>query len=338
MTYDTPAAPDFCKKRKTPLTHKDPVFFLDHHHGPPASCSLSQGKPDLLAVYGSKESFEAYQKRDDEGRVYYSGVPCYELISTAECKPGTKPGSTQAMRYTEQLLEARPDMIGVYGLSANARTYAIVWSDASGPVSSPPIEWSNFGPLERYVYSLYVPRKGMHTQDPTITSPTLRVPTIQTEGKKKGLHWSIEYGGKKYEECHQFHTAEGFGRRTTVYMYNNPGNPKDFAVIKDAYRDDRRRFKEADLLKHIHEEGIFPGVVRPLASGEVNGLDGSPIGTASAAASGIIYRSKQRVVMGSRGSKLDAAESVKDILMAIYDGVEGAYSLKVIWGLTLSLL
>ena len=38
---------------------------------------------------------------------------------------------------------------------------------------------------------------------------------------------------------------------------------------------------------------------------------------------GAIHRTKNRVVMGSRGSQLFAAESVKELLMGIYDGVEG---------------
>ena len=107
---------------------------------------------------------------------------------------------------------------------------------------------------------------------------------------------------------------------------------EDFAVIKDSYRDVQRRFQEDDLLRHIHSDGNspdvvrnFPGVVRVLAAGDVKGFDGKPIVTRSTTdgPGKVGRRGKKRLVMGSRGSQPSAAESVKDVLMAIYDGAEG---------------
>ena len=97
----------------------------------------------------------------------------------------------------------------------------------------------------------------------------------------------------------------------------------DFVVIKDAYPDDRRRFQEGALLKLIHEAGIFPGVVRVLEWGDVEGCDGSIITTARPASRKVARRTKKRLVMGSRGSRLSSAKSVKELLMAVFDGVEG---------------
>lgn len=270
---------------------------------------------------------ESY-KKNTEG-VYY-GVPIYEVISTVEIKPDTVIGDPQAIRYTKQLLEARPDMPGVYGLCANAEAYSIIWSDPSGPVSSSPIQWDNIKPLEAYVRSLYAPptSKGHHLWDPTITSPTLRdsVESDKTEGKAQVTCWTIDYGDKTYEDCEQIHTGDCWGRRTTVFEHNDDSG--NFAIIKDAYRDDSRRFEEAALLKHIHGEGIFPGVVRLMDSGEVEGDNGSPISTArpagrSTGGEKVTRRTKKRLIMGSRGKRLCAAKSVKDLLMTVYDGVEG---------------
>ena len=112
---------DYFKTTKIEFPHKEPILFFDHHDGPPTYCTLSKGKPDILAIYGKKETLKPYRKRGQSA--VYSGVPCYHLVTVVECKPGTKPGDAQAMRYTEQLLEARPDMSGVYGLCANAEKY-----------------------------------------------------------------------------------------------------------------------------------------------------------------------------------------------------------------------
>ena len=117
-------------------------------------------------------------------------------------------------------------------------------------------------------------------------------------------------------------------------MYNNPEDAEDFAVIKDSYRDVQRRFQEADLLRHIHSDDNlpdvvrnFPGVVRVLDSGPVRGHNDTLIATARPAASGVTRREKDRVVMGSGGSRLEDAKSVKDVLKAVFDGVEGTHHL-----------
>ena len=230
------------------------------------------------------------------------------------------PGDPQAMRYAEQLLETYPDMVGISSFTANAEEYSILWSDASGTVSYP-ILWDDLIPLERYVYTLYHPHGGHHTRDPAIISPTRRVPPKGTEEEPR---WTVmSPDGKIYESCHQSYTAEGWGRRTTVYVHNNPEDTYDCAVTKDAYRDVQGRFEEADLLRRIHSDGNFPGVVRVLHSDPVTGQDGSPIATSHPAMIGATHRKKNRLVIGSRGSKLENAKSVKDILKAVFDGVEG---------------
>ena len=229
------------------------------------------------------------------------------------------------MHCVEQLLEARLDLVGVYGLATNAEEYSISWSDASGTVSSPPISWENLVPLVRYVYTLCFPRGGHHIRDPTIISPTRRVPPKGTEEEP---HWTIvSSDDKAYENCHQFYTAGGWGRRATVYMNSNPGDARDFAVIKDTSQDVQRQFQEADLLRHIHSNGDFPGVVRVITSGLVTGKNSSSISTPYPITIRATHRKKNRLVIGSRSSKLDKAKSVKDILKAVFDGVEGTHYL-----------
>ena len=317
------AYPAHYKENDISTVFSGPILFLNHHGGPPAYCSLGLGgEPDILAVSGTKDSFKEYEKPGDSQ--LYSGIPYYMVLSAGECKPGTNPSDSKEMCYIWRNLEPRPDMPGFYGFSANAREYSILWSDPSGPIISPSIPWGNLGPLEQYVHSLYVPPKGHHLVDPSVSSPNRRVPSNSSQKTDEETHWTIVFDGKEYMNCRHIHAGYNWGRRTNVFMYDNPDDSRDFAVIKDAFPDDRKRFKEDVLLNHIHSEGIFPGMVRPLASGKVRGCDDSVITTPSAPAVGKIgRRTKNRLVMGSRGSPLSAAKSVKDILMTVYDGVEG---------------
>lgn len=101
-------------------------------------------------------------------------------------------------------------------------------------------------------------------------------------------------------------------------------------MIKDAYRDEGRRFKEKDLVKQIHNEGIVPGVVRILNAVDVKTgpLDSDPLlSTAGGmtAAAHVVHRTKTRLVMGSSGDRLHKAKTVGDLVKAIYDVVEGLF-------------
>ena len=110
-------------------------------------------------------------------------------------------------------------------------------------------------------------------------------------------------------------------------MHNHPEDTDDFAVIKNSYRDVQRRVEEASMLHHSHSNGGFSGGACDIDSGAVTGQDGSPIATSHPATIRAIRREKNRLVIGSRGSKLENAKSVKDILKAMFDGVEGTHYL-----------
>ena len=104
-------------------------------------------------------------------------------------------------------------------------------------------------------------------------------------------------------------------------MHNYPEDTDDFAVIKNSYRDVQRP------LRCIHSNSSFPGVVRVTDSGLVTGHDGSPIATSYPTTIEATHRKKNRLVIGIRGSKLENAKSVKNILKAVFDGVEGTHYL-----------
>lgn len=267
--------------------------------------------------------------RSDKAKNIYSGVPLYRVSTVCEIKPGTTSGQDQTSRYTAQLFEGRVDMPGIFSLSANALGYQIIWSDASGLVVSSLETWAVLGPLEAYVRSMYAPPDRHYLLDPTITTPVLCEPDekyrwLMSQPHTRTPHWTVTYGDRVYEKCIPIHVAEAWGRRTVVFGYQDASG--NFAVIKDTFRDDQRRFEEAVLLKHIHKNGTFPGIPRLLASGEIIGHDTYTIGTARPISGVVEHRTKKRIVMGSRGYLTSHAKSVKDLLMGFYDGIEGIVS------------
>jgi hypothetical protein len=57
----------------------------------------------------------------------------------------------------------------------------------------------------------------------------------------------------------------------------------ELLIIKTQYHDVERRFEEGHILKQIHRDGDFPGVVRVLEGGSSSDKDpipGSPVGEA----------------------------------------------------------
>ncbi|CAL1717166.1 unnamed protein product [Somion occarium] len=299
------------------LHHADRVLFLDHHTGPPEAPGFHiKDKPDIVGVFGTKKSMKHFFNKKTKS---YTGVPYHRIITTGECEPEAEEGAGQAVSYTCQHARARLDMPGTYALFANTRGYRILWSDASEVVKSPFVDWTELGLLEGYIRSLHSPPKNHHLWDPTISSPVVLRDAMGSGSK---AHWTITYTGKTYNDCNPFFLPLSWGRRTTVFMYE--GGDDDFAVIKDAYRDDAQRFEEATLINDIHAEGIFPGMVRLLDSGNVNGKDGSVIVTAVPADrdKNVVHRTKKRLVMGSRGSQFHLAKTVKDVLKATYDVIE----------------
>lgn len=268
-----------------------------------------QNAPDLLAVEEGKCDYEHITGKD---RGDYRGVHYNRVVSVIECKPKRGNGWAQASTYYWQLMEARPDMPGVYGLSAKPQGYQVLWSDACGTVISPITEWNKLDLLEGYVYSLYFPPKGHFLFDPTITSST-------GDSDMKQPMWTIKSPrGVEYSRCLKLFTGSSWGRRTSIWRQQGQA-----LVIKDSFREDVRRFEESKFLQDIHDSGIFPGVVRTL---ELPKLDPKSTAIATALRVDRVARKRTRLILGSYGEPLENARSVKDILMAVYDILEGMYT------------
>ena len=150
--------------------------------------------------------------------------------------------------------------------------------------------------------------------DPTITVSDAATPT-------ESPTWSVHVDDVVYQHCRIISWDKPLGRRTTVFKH--VAEDGHVTIIKDSFRDLTRRFKEDQLLKKIHADGTMPGVVRLIGEpGTVATVDGAPIQTALRPARSQC-RTKIRIVMGSTGGPLREVGSVKELLMAFFDAIEG---------------
>ena len=290
-----------------------PLAFLDHHQHPlVAHPEDNKEKPDLVVVPGLVTGYTPVA-----GTTHYSNILYHRVFSIVECKPIGGNGAAQTARYCFRLMLARPDMPGLYGLWARPQGYQVIWSDASGAIASLETPWDDLNLLRAYVYSLYCPPATHFLRDPYVHTPRLLPETAS-----KGACWTIECPNHTYHysDCETLIIGDPWNRRTQVWKHTDE---EGTVVIKDSYRDNERRFKEEALLDKIHgDTGIYPGVVRKLHGGSV-----PDITTARRATSKLTpERTKARLVMGSFGEELCKAETVREILMVVYDVLESMHT------------
>lgn len=239
---------------------------------------------------------------------WQAAVSCVEVKFDVDIRP-------QLASYMWDHMLTRPDMPGIYGLGIKRAGFQIFWSDASGLISSPVLQWrSAHTHLLEYVYSLYVPPRGHFTIDPSIR--------LENPKSSEPPTWTVTFDEEKFEKCRTIFCAPSWGRRTFVWRGRYNGKS---VIIKDAYRDEARRFAEGQLITQIHADGIIPGVVRILKWGFLY-VGSQAISTAKRSVPGTApYRRKTRMVLGSVGRGLSVSKTVVDLLMAFYDAIEGKY-------------
>ncbi|OBZ76719.1 hypothetical protein A0H81_03221 [Grifola frondosa] len=238
--------------------HPNAIVFIDHHHNALQHFPKPEvrDKPDLIGVYEPTQQYSLAAPHN--GRMDYKSVPYHLTQTLVEAKPTTEDGRAQAASYAWQHLQARPDHPGVYVLTAKPQYYQVVWSDPSGTVASARTPWNNLRLLACYIYSLYCPPDDHVLHDLSID--------VEGAGGDPfaAPEWTITSGGHIYEHCHIKFVGQAWGRRTTVF--ETPKSMEEFAIIKEYYRDDKRRYEEDKLIEEIHSEGLFPGVVRLIST------------------------------------------------------------------------
>ena len=303
----------------------------DHHfYGHPSKARVA---PNIVAVHGSLKDYTLRTRRtlrsskidsqststmDATPRATcgskYRNIRYQEIVSGCEMKRKLPDGGSQLTSNMSRAVEARPDVVGMYCLSATPDHYQIAWLDPAGPETSPRFDWTDLKPLASYIYSLYKPPREHIVADPTITVSDAATRTDPPT-------WSVRVDDVLYQHCQMISWDSLFGRRTTVFKHV----AKDgcVTIIKDRFRDVTRRSKEDYLLEKIHADGTMPGVVRLLQKPlQVLAEGGEPILTAPRSTHSA-RRAKIRIVMGSTGRPLREVTSVKQLLMAFFDVVEG---------------
>ncbi|KAI1787263.1 hypothetical protein LXA43DRAFT_716444 [Ganoderma leucocontextum] len=285
------------------------LVFLDLHKSPPTHFPVEalrlkappKAQPDLLGAYGIDMSDPP------------ATLPYHRVEAIVEAKAADKyAGLDQAASYAYLFHQARPDHPACYSLIVKPEWYQVIVSEPSGIISSPKYNWGDLSLLIAYVYSHYVPPSNHTLIDETIRwdhddsgSDRLALPT-----------WSIRCGTRTFSKGTLLFIGSPWRRRTSVFkVVTVTADKRNLTmVIKDSFRHFRCRFKEEDILRHIHRDGDVPGVVRFEDSEELAIFCGSN-------EKGDL-RTRVRMSLWDSGESLLAARTVNNLLKAVYDALE----------------
>ncbi|KAH9903438.1 hypothetical protein C8Q73DRAFT_751369 [Cubamyces lactineus] len=300
-------------KRRLHLQPERPVIFLDHH-----SCSLTRFPvgdpkefPDIVGVLKPADMGTLAVHTDGS----YREIPfhCVETVVEAKVKGKQTEGRRQVSSYIHHLLQARPDRPAYYGMNGIQDSFQLFYGSPLGLRASALVPWTDLKTLCAYVYSLYDPPDGHILYDRTIEwSEPPHVPNPLGSPM-----WRLTVNGETYDGARIVFLGYPYGRRTTVFRIDRVARSP--IIIKEYYLENGRRYNEAELLAQIHADGYVPGVVRVVASETVESDGEAVIFTE---ANSTETRTKQRLVFGDFGVDLEYAESVNDLLMAVYDVLE----------------
>ncbi|GJJ09008.1 hypothetical protein Clacol_003229 [Clathrus columnatus] len=297
----------------------EPMVFYLSHNLPPAGQSRQEDhslKPDLH-ILPPKDVFTKVTRFDKDKNLR---IPWSTLESFVEVKVEDNWDHRQAIDYLETLLQYRPDKIYALGMQCNQNSYCFYYGDACIQRMSPNFSWKeDLNELVLFIYSLRYGYQEQVGRDKTYT-----LHDINWQDIKATPTWHISSNPSTTNEVRPMFARKGkTGRRTWLGIgrelsHSTPltavASKSKIRIVKDMWRDERRRFVECELLDLIHEEVFVPGVVRHIRAEPVEKLtvydteDGSRI--------------KDRVILASTGLRLSACESVLEFLKVMYDLVE----------------
>ncbi|KDQ32500.1 hypothetical protein PLEOSDRAFT_153815 [Pleurotus ostreatus PC15] len=280
---------------------KDLVVFRDTHSRSPKyhPTDTEAGAPDLV---GLLEAISLLLDEDDTARIPWHHI----LTIIEEGKADRKDAPRQSVPYLASANQARPDLVGMYGVAISPVGYIIQYSCPAGLQTSEEFPWSDLVPLVSYVYTLYVPHPDFATRDPSVT--------LADTGDVLGPPaWNIRDGDKVYEKCVVRVVGDPWHRMTWVAKVGDTP-----ITIKDSYRDVRSSFREGELYDILHKEGPAPGFLRVKKEYEVQWKRGCPITVTVDSTT----RIKTRLIMHTWGESLRKCTSLVDLLKCMYDILE----------------
>ncbi|KAJ8701154.1 hypothetical protein PTI98_004111 [Pleurotus ostreatus] len=281
---------------------KDLVVFRDNHSRSPKyhPNDTEAGAPDLV---GLLEAISLLLDDDDTAR-----IPWHHILTIIEekGKADRKDAPRHSVPYLASANQARPDLVGMYGVAISPVGYIIQYSCPAGLQTSEEFPWSDLVPLVSYVYTLYVPHPDFATRDPSVT--------LADTGDVLGPPaWNIRDGDKVYENCVVRVVGDPWHRMTWVAKVGDTP-----ITIKDSYRDVHSSFREGELYDILHKEGPAPGFLRVKKEYEVQWKRGCPITVTVDSTT----RIKTRLIMHTWGESLRKCPSLIDFLKCMYDILE----------------
>ncbi|KDQ29985.1 hypothetical protein PLEOSDRAFT_165664 [Pleurotus ostreatus PC15] len=282
------------------------IVFVDNHSFLPTNHpnKIKGGAADVLGVL---ESVLKKLQEDERNR-----IPWHLILTAVEEKTAVdaKVGPAQCGAYLGYANQARPDMVGMYGLSVSPRGFQIQYSCPAGLATSGEFKWTaHLGGILAYVYTLYLPRTDFAPRDTTVSLAAgrdiLRPPL-----------WDIDVGDKVYRNCKVQFVGQPWTRVAWVAEAETD-DEEGPTVIKDSYCDVRTRFTEGDMYKILHAEGAAPGFAAVDREHEVK-YKGTPIATSAKQ----LTRIKTRLIMKTSGLPLTKCKNIVDFFKGMYDILE----------------
>ncbi|PVF91262.1 hypothetical protein CPB86DRAFT_830672 [Serendipita vermifera] len=216
----------------------------------------------------------------------------------------------QSASYTAYLLQARPDLVSVVGIFVNPQEFRPCISNACGVAYMRSIRWTSTSAppiLCAWIARIYEP----------ILDPSIK----RINASKGGVGFNITHGDKSTDLYEITWVGTAFGRRTTVF--ETPS--RDNLVIKYQYIELGRRFSEENILKIIHGQTVFPGVVRIMSQPDESLKEykiEAQMERGGAKGKGLEERKRTRLEMRDKAVPLMDAETPYAFLVALYDLLE----------------
>jgi hypothetical protein len=259
-----------------------------------------------------------------------------EMEATVEIQSSGKSeqaGINQAATYALFLLQARPDLTCVPGifLTRNRKLVLLLASPDAvyhTEVLSPLTKEAHYPIVYAFIHRMYCPLD--LSWDHTVT----RVPPSAATGARYTFNLAISKNTSQTRRPRALLTTTGWRLLTTisspyegthVYVQDDPhASPLYIGeegckvmVIKEKVINTLRRYKEHDVLKHIHEHGAFPSIVQlvmfeKLRPQSLGGLQ------------------KFRFGLSERGTPYMDLMSPLEVCLATYDLLEGKYFLRIL--------
>ncbi|KAI0827443.1 hypothetical protein BC628DRAFT_1418535 [Trametes gibbosa] len=293
------------------LLFSEPVKFELYSPTPGSSSPGTMAAPENQpAILGVRPRGRAHERSEDGPGVQFPIHRVETFVVDAALAQGIRTTESRAARHAVGFLYNCPDRTGLYFLELFKANLQVFYADSMGiaPLEVVPWDGRALRQVSDFVYSLYRPPAQHFPRDLTMSWHELHGDDIVL---------SIQAGPYLYPDSQVIFTQYPGKKRTGVFLAGK--HHAHQAVIKDCYRALlSERHTEPEILRHIHCRGFVPGVIR-LAHNEVVRFPGGHDAIISVRAPPCM---KHRMVLADVGADMLKAESVNDLLMAVYDALE----------------